>query len=304
MPVASSRIWQQHFQAPIQEYIWQCIFPSPQYHEFCKHWAKPFMHSHVVYRVLPWSYSLPPVDGQNDQEGLPCRCNVPILQKSYSLWSLKHNIKHLHPPNLHGCMRTDDEQKWYHPAGTRSHICWKCIRTCPYMAHPPSIAFQVTKSQDGTLSKNPQGSHILGACPPSYSSQRHQTNNHFEWSAHELSYSLQRATTLAHAFRVNPLRGGRQQPHQSLSKFEKYNGGRKHHLMVVLSLPKIFKCNHSDLKANSILSWMSRSLSGLGALMAFQVAMPTSIVATQACWSTLLREYLSSKCLQHLLDQR
>jgi hypothetical protein len=50
--------------------------------------------------------------------------------------------------------------------------------------------------------------------------------------------------------------------------------------MVALSLPKIFKCNHSDLKANSILSWMSRSLLGLGALMAFQVAMPTSTVAT------------------------
>ncbi len=68
------------------------------------------------------------------------------------------------------------------------------------MAHPPSIAFQVTKSHDGTLSKSPQGSHILGECPPSYSSQRHQTHNHFEWSAHEHSYPLHRATTLAHAF--------------------------------------------------------------------------------------------------------
>ncbi len=176
--------------------LWDiCIMPTNM--------SKPSTHWQVVYRVLPWSYSLPPVDGQNDQEGLPCRCNVPILQKSYSLWSLKNNIKHLHAPNLHGCMQTEDKQKWYHLAGTRSHICWKWLRTslpCPYMAHPPSIEFQVTKSQDGTTSKNPQGSHILGACPPSCSSQRRQTRNHFEWSAHEHSYPLQRATTLAYAF--------------------------------------------------------------------------------------------------------
>jgi hypothetical protein len=27
--------------------------------------------------------------------------------------------------------------------------------------------------------------HILHTCPPSYSPQRHQTCNHFEWAVHE-----------------------------------------------------------------------------------------------------------------------
>ncbi len=56
------------------------------------------------------------------------------------------------------------------------------------------------------------------------------------------------------SIRVNPLRGGRPQPLQSLSEREKYRGGRKRHRMVALSLPKIFRCNHSFLKASSILS--------------------------------------------------
>jgi hypothetical protein len=51
---------------------------------------------------------------------------------------------------------------------------------------------------------------------------------------------MQNSAVVFHVLRVNPLRGGRQQPHESLSKFEKYNGGRKRHLMVALSLPKIF----------------------------------------------------------------
>ncbi len=59
---------------------------------------------------------------------------------------------------------------------------------------------------------------------------------------------------MAKELRVNPLRGGGgQQPLQSLEKFKKYKGGRKRHLMVALSLPKMFMCNHSVLKANSIL---------------------------------------------------
>jgi len=34
--------------------------------------------------------------------------------------------------------------------------------------------------------------------------------------------------------------GGRQQPLQSLEKLEKYKSGRKRHLMVALSFPKMF----------------------------------------------------------------
>jgi hypothetical protein len=36
------------------------------------------------------------VDGQHSQEGWPYKCNVPILQKSDSLWPLKHSSAYLH----------------------------------------------------------------------------------------------------------------------------------------------------------------------------------------------------------------
>jgi hypothetical protein len=38
-----------------------------------------------------------------------------------------------------------------------------------------------------------------------------------------------------------PRRGGRQQPHQALKKFKKYKGGKKCHLMVAQSSPKMPK---------------------------------------------------------------
>ncbi len=49
--------------------------------------------------------------------------------------------------------------------------------------------------------------------------------------------------------RKNPSRGGRQQPHQTLEKFKKYKGGKKHHTMVTQSAPKMPKWHHSALKA-------------------------------------------------------
>jgi hypothetical protein len=45
---------------------------------------------------------------------------------------------------------------------------------------------------------------------------------------------------------------------------------------------------------------MLGSLVSLWDLMAFQVAIPTSTVATQACVSTFFVEYWSPKCLLHL----
>jgi hypothetical protein len=57
-------------------------------------------------------------------------------------------------------------------------------------------------------------------------------------------------------YRRNPRRGGRQQPHQTLKKSKKYKGGKKHHLMVTQSTPKMPKWHHSALKACSILSWI------------------------------------------------
>jgi hypothetical protein len=49
--------------------------------------------------------------------------------------------------------------------------------------------------------------------------------------------------------RKTPRRGGRQQPHQTLEKFKKYKGGKKHHTMVTQSAPKMPKWHHSALKA-------------------------------------------------------
>jgi hypothetical protein len=38
-----------------------------------------------------------------------------------------------------------------------------------------------------------------------------------------------------------PRRGGRQQPHHSLKKFKKYKGGKKCHMTVAQSSPKMPK---------------------------------------------------------------
>jgi hypothetical protein len=104
--------------------------------------------------------------------------------------------------------------------------------------------------------------------------------------------------------RVNPLRGGRQQPHQSLKKLRKYKGGSRRHEMAASPSPKMRPWSHSVLKASSMLFWLSLVLSWLEDLMAFQVAMPTSVVASQDWSRTLLREYWPSKCLRHLSNQR
>jgi hypothetical protein len=106
------------------------------------------------------------------------------------------------------------------------------------------------------------------------------------------------------SYRVNPLRGGRQQPLQSLKKSRKYKGGSRRHEMAVLPSPKIWPWNHSALKACSMLIWSSCFLLWLGDLMARQVAMPTSVVASHAWRRTRLREYWPLKCLRHRSDQR
>ncbi len=107
----------QHFQAPVQELVYPHILPSPHYHEFCKHQAKPPKQPQLAHTAWVLSYFLPPVDGQHDQEGQSCRCCVPILQNICKLCSLKNNTAGLHPSNLHGCkLKGGDTQKWYHLA--------------------------------------------------------------------------------------------------------------------------------------------------------------------------------------------
>jgi hypothetical protein len=54
--------------------------------------------------------------------------------------------------------------------------------------------------------------------------------------------------------------------------------------MVTQSTPKMLKWHHSALKACSILSWILGSRVDRRELMAFQVAIPTSTVAT---WSSV-----------------
>ncbi len=54
----------------------------------------PCSHIWFTGHSLPWLYSLAPLDGQHGQEGQSCRCNVLLLQKSFSLWSLKHIKAH------------------------------------------------------------------------------------------------------------------------------------------------------------------------------------------------------------------
>jgi len=104
--------------------------------------------------------------------------------------------------------------------------------------------------------------------------------------------------------RVNPFQGGRQQPLQSLEKLRKYKGGSRRHEMAALPSPKMWPWSHLALKACSMLIWLSWFLFWLEDLMAFQVAMLTSVVASHAWSRTFLREYWPSKCLRHLSDQR
>jgi hypothetical protein len=77
-----------------------------------------------------------------------------------------------------------------------------------------------------------------------------------------------------------PRRGGRHQPHQTLKKSKKYKGGKKCHTMVAQSSPKMLEWHRSALKAWSILAWILGSRVDRRELMAFQVAILTSTVAT------------------------
>jgi hypothetical protein len=90
----------------------------------------------------------------------------------------------------------------------RTPSCCNCQNSssafcpCPHSTCPNIMAAQVTKvcllntlhasstlphfekASSGTLSKHPQCSHIFQKCQPSYSTQRHQTHNDFEWAVH------------------------------------------------------------------------------------------------------------------------
>jgi hypothetical protein len=118
----------------------------------------------------------------------------------------------------------------------------------------------------------------------------------------ELQGSL--AQVSPHGSGRTPRKGRRQQPHQTLKKCKEYKGGKKSHMMVAQSSPKMLKWHHFTLKAWSILAWILESQVDRRELMAFQVAIPTSTVATQACWRIFLEEYWLSKCFRHLSDQR
>ncbi len=118
----------------------------------------------LVYWTSPWSYCLPPVDGQHGQEGRPCRCNVPMLQEICKLWAWKHNNACLHPPHLHGYKLTEHKQGdiiWLYTFFTNPFKKWRASLACPCMAHPPSMAIQETTSHDGILLNTLQTSSRL-----------------------------------------------------------------------------------------------------------------------------------------------
>ncbi len=164
------------------------------------------MQSHFVYRTLPWLYPLPPIDGKHGREGQPCRCNILILQKSISLWSFKHNRTCCHPLNLHGYKLTENKTKVISFGCTPSHTCSKCWRAslpCPCMAHPPSMTFQVTISQDIILWNTFQASSmLLHVAHMSTKIFPTKTSNSqpFWMSFSSANLPSSRATMLAHAF--------------------------------------------------------------------------------------------------------
>ncbi len=126
------------------------------------------------------------------------RCNVLSSQKSYILWSLKHNSTCLHPPNLHGYKLTEDKQKWYHLAAHLLHTSIQNFRELPYHAHAWHMLWvwqskwpHFKMASCWTLSRHCPCSHILHTCLPSYLPQRPPAHNLFEWSDHELSCHLQ-----------------------------------------------------------------------------------------------------------------
>ncbi len=148
------------------------------------------MQPHLVWRALPWAYSLPPVNGQHGQEGWPCRCNAPILQELFNLSSLKHTNTFLHPPDLHGYKLTEDKQNRYHLVVHLLHTSIQNVSLpCPCMAHPPSMVVQVTTFWDGILLNTLQASSILPHF--AYMSTKLLPTCHFERSANEHTCPIQ-----------------------------------------------------------------------------------------------------------------
>jgi hypothetical protein len=80
-------------------------------------------------------------------------------------------------------------------------------------------------------------------CTKSYSPTRLRDSHLWQFQDSHLGVLRQKAIRMplprSGADRVNPLRGGRQQPHQSLEKLRKYKGGSKRHEMVASPFPKI-----------------------------------------------------------------
>ncbi len=92
--------------------------------------------------------------------------------------------------------------------------------------------------------------------------------------------------------RANPKKGREATAPLFIKEIQEVQGGKKRYTMVVQSSPKMPKWHHSALKAWSILAWILGSQVDQTKLMAFQVAtVPTSTVATLACWKIFLEEY-------------
>ncbi len=96
-------------------------------------------------------------------------------------WSI--NSPCLHPPILHWYKLTEDKQKWYHLAVHLLHTSVQVTKFCLLNTlHASSTLPHFEMASSGTLSKHPQCSHIFHKCQASYSTERHQTHNDFEWA--------------------------------------------------------------------------------------------------------------------------
>ncbi len=122
----------------------------------------------MVYRALQWPYFLPPINDQYNQESWSYMCNIPILQRSYSLWPLKHTTHVFIHQTMHGYKLIRKINVISCGCTPTSYIHLKCLRTfVPPMHH--------TSSKYGGLnyniSKHPWCPHTSNTCQPNYSPQ-------------------------------------------------------------------------------------------------------------------------------------
>jgi hypothetical protein len=127
---------------------------------------------------LRWPYFLPPINDQYNQENWPYMCNIPILQRSYSMWPLKHNNTCFHP-SYYAWLQVDMRDKcdimWLYTCFIYLFKTFKKFRTIPM--HRTSSEYG---GPSDNISKHPWCPHTSNTSQPNYSPQIQNTpNDHF-----------------------------------------------------------------------------------------------------------------------------